>query len=288
MLKQMLAGAAMIALTACSAAEEFSEDVAEETSGQAPGAPDIANPEPPAPPETPDASTQAGVKYENNTETNDGDEGGSREFSYSWPGEVAAIPALAAELETQRDKELAQQKTWWEEARADCPPVSASCSNFSFELGWQVVADLPRYLSLSSGFYIYTGGAHGNSGRSSLVWDREEETSIEPKAMFASLDALDAAISETACAMLNKERSKRRGGDSYGSEGEWPNQCVTMNETVLFVGSSGGDKFDRLGVYYAPYIAGAYAEGDFEFTLPVTPAVIDALKPEYRGAFAVK
>ncbi|MBV7259295.1 PdaC/SigV domain-containing protein [Erythrobacter crassostreae] len=276
MIKHMLAGAAVVALAACSLPEDVSDDVGV----TAPGAPDA--------PEAPDAPIAGDVTYENNSKGNSGGEGGTREFSYSWPGQVAEIPALAAELETRRDAQLAEQKEWWADALADCPEESASCRNLSFELSWQVVADTPRFLSLSHGFYMYTGGAHGNSGRGALIWDREAEASIEPKAMFTSIDELDAAISETACTMLNEERGKRRGGESYGDEGEWPNQCVTMEETVLFVGSSGGDKFDRLGVYYAPYIAGAYAEGDFEFILPVTQAVIDAVKPEYRGAFAVK
>ncbi|MCK0129040.1 DUF4163 domain-containing protein [Erythrobacter sp. F6033] len=284
MIKHMLAGAATLALAACSSPE----DVGEETGVETPDAAANADATPPAPPETPDKPIAGRVTYENNSKGDAGGERGSREFSYSWPGEVAEIPALAAELEKQRDKQLAEQKEWWAEALADCPADSASCRNLSFELSWDVVADLPRFLSLSSGFYMYTGGAHGNSGRGSIVWDREAEASIEPKEMFASLDSLDAAIGDTACTMLNKERAKRRGEPVTQSDGEWPDQCVTMDETVLFIGSSNGAKFDRLGVYYAPYIAGAYAEGDFEFTLPVTQAVISALKPEYREAFSAK
>ncbi len=38
---------------------------------------------------------------------------------------------------------------------------------------------------------------------------------------------------------------------------------------------------------YTPYVAGAYAEGDFEFTLPVSPAMLRAVKPDYRDAFAL-
>ena len=44
--------------------------------------------------------------------------------------------------------------------------------------------------------------------------------------------------------------------------------------------------FDRIGFLIGPYAAGPYAEGSYDVTLPVTPAVIAAVKPEFRTAFA--
>jgi hypothetical protein len=214
-------------------------------------------------------------------------ENGGREFSYAWPAQVSAIPALASELEERRSAALAEQKTFWNETLESCPPDGIACRNASFELEWQVVADLPNYLSLSSSFYTYTGGAHGNYGRNSLVWDREAGRALEPLALFASPAALETAIGTPACEALNRERAERRGEPVNVEAGGWFNECVSMEETVLFIGSSDGATFDRLGVYYGPYVAGPYAEGEFEFTLPVTRAVIDAVKPEYREAFSV-
>ena len=52
--------------------------------------------------------------------------------------------------------------------------------------------------------------------------------------------------------------------------------------------SSNRRAIDRLGLLVGPYVAGAYAEGSYDITLPVTPAVLKAVKPEYRGAFAVR
>ena len=54
----------------------------------------------------------------------------------------------------------------------------------------------------------------------------------------------------------------------------------------MILGSSNGKAFDRIGILVAPYEAGPYAEGDYEITLPVTDAVIAAVKPEYRPSFA--
>ena len=51
-------------------------------------------------------------------------------------------------------------------------------------------------------------------------------------------------------------------------------------------GTAGKMAFDRIGFLIGPYAAGPYAEGSYDVTLPVTPAVIAAVKPEFRAAFA--
>ncbi len=58
---------------------------------------------------------------------NEGTGEGGREFEYSWPAQVSAIPALVRILTAKRDTELRDQKTDWAEARADCSPEYASC-----------------------------------------------------------------------------------------------------------------------------------------------------------------
>lgn len=279
MIRSGLGLAACLALFACSSPVETGEHV-----GATPAnARQAGNHDAPHPPDLPQTADKGAGKFTDNAERGDA----SREFSYAWPEQVSAIPALVADLTARRDQHLTEQKQYWDASIADCPADFVSCRNAIFELEWQAVADLPDYLSLSSGFYSYTGGAHGNYGRDALVWDRKAAVSLEPKTMFVSLDALDAAIGERACKLLNRQRAQRRGGEASRRAGEWPNQCVTMEETVIFPGSSNGEAFDRLGIYYAPYIAGAYAEGDYEFTLKVTPKVLGAVKPRYRAAFAL-
>jgi hypothetical protein len=149
------------------------------------------------------------------------------------------------------------------------------------------VADLPRYLSLSSNIATYTGGAHGNYGRSALVWDREAGKSLDPKDMF-DLAALEQATATVRCRLLNAERAERRGEPVPADSSEWSEDCPDMDSIILFVGSSNRRAFDRLGFYYGPYVAGSYAEGEYEVDLPVNAAILAAVKPEYRGAFAVK
>lgn len=59
-----------------------------------------------------------------------------------------------------------------------------------------------------------------------------------------------------------------------------------MAETTLILGSSDGERIDRIGLLVGPYVAGPYAEGTYDLTLPVTPAIVAAVRPEWREAFA--
>ena len=133
----------------------------------------------------------------------------------------------------------------------------------------------------------YTGGAHPNYGFDSLVWDRQAGMARKPLDLFRSAGALGNAVGGAFCAKLNAERSERRGETVDATSDDTFDKCPGMDELTVLLGSSNGRTFDRIGLMAAPYVAGPYAEGSYEFTLPVTTAVLDAVKPEYRDAFAL-
>ena len=264
-----LAGAVLL-LAGCSSPE----DVAAATA-PAEGATASATASAPATAEKP-----AAVAFEDNAEK----DGGTREFAYKWPAAVSAIPALAERLTAERTKALGEQKTDWDASLADFAGEDCvSCKTLSFAKEWKVVADLPRYLSLSAEMYFYTGGAHGNSGFDALVWDREAGAAISPVDMFTSEAALQDALGAPWCKALNAERMKRMGAD-FTDDGFF--SCPPIADLTLLVGSSDKRAFNRIGLIAAPYVAGSYAEGAYEVTLPVTPAVLAAVKPAYKAAFA--
>lgn len=259
---------AALALAACSSPEAMAE--AANTS---------QTPPPPAP-AAPAAPAPGTVQFTDNAKQGEA----GRDFSYAWPAEVSAVPALTQRFTAERDALLAEQKADWDEslrefAGSDC----AGCVNRSFEKTWEVVADLPRFLSLSASFYAYTGGAHGNGAYDALVWDREAKAAFDPKAMFRSPEALQSALGEAWCKALKAERQKRLGPD-YSDDGFF--QCPPVADLTVLVGSSNKQTFNRIGLLAAPYVAGSYSEGTYEVTLPVTPAVLAAVKPEYKAAFA--
>ena len=215
-------------------------------------------------------------------------DGGSREFSYGWPAAVAAESALARMLTAERDRILAQEKAEWTEALSDSPEDCTPCRNRSFAKEWKVVASTPGYLSLSGDFSSYTGGAHGMYGLQSLVWDKAKQGAMSGADMFRSPEALDVALGPRLCSALNAERAKRRGEPVPAMSEDMFDRCVGTAEATVLVGSSTGKAFDRLGIWFGPYVAGPYAEGAYELDFPVDAGVLRAVKPEFAAAFAVK
>lgn len=269
------AGLLAVVLAACSAPAEIAAKSGAEASGKV--AADA--PAPPAPPAAPASGPMV-------TFTDNAEQGvAKRAFVYSWPAAVAAIPDLAARLTAERDAMLAEQKSDWSSALAEFGDKDCvSCVNRDFEKSWDVVANLPRFLSLSASWYDYSGGAHGNFAFDALVWDREANRAIDPKAMFRSPAALQDAVGEAWCRKLGAERQKKLGED-YSDDGFFG--CPPVADLTVLVGSSDKQRFNRIGLLAAPYVAGSYAEGSYEVTLPVTPAVLAAVKPEYKAAFAL-
>ncbi|WP_284124638.1 DUF4163 domain-containing protein [Parerythrobacter aestuarii] len=206
-------------------------------------------------------------------------------FEFAYPKEVAAIPALKARLDKDMADGRAALESQARQASADSKEQGFPYNAYAEGTEWQVVANTPRYLSLSAQIYSYTGGAHPNHGTSALVWDRESNRALKPVDFFVSPDALNGAVEKAYCAELNRLRAERRGevdGSGYFSE------CPGVGELTVLLGSSNRKAFNRIGFIADPYVAGSYAEGDYEVTLPVTKEILAAVRPAFRDAFAVR
>lgn len=211
----------------------------------------------------------------------------ARGFSYTWPAEVAAVPALVRRFTAERAELLADQKTDFAEGLTFADSEGCFGCNRDLARDWSVIADTPRFLVLSGSTYIYSGGAHGNTSFDALVWDRKAKKAFDPKAMFRSRAALQAALGAPWCAGLKAERAAKLGEEaSAGLEDDGIFPCPEIFELQLLPASSDGQRFDRIELLAAPYVAGSYAEGVYEVTLPVTPALLAAVRPRYRAAFS--
>lgn len=210
------------------------------------------------------------------------------EFEYAYPAKAAAIPGLKALLDKRMATARAElekgSKTDQAEAAKDGYPYRQHSSGAE----WKVVTDLPRWLSLSAELYTYEGGAHGMTFFDALLWDREQNLARAAADLFISKAALSAAIREPFCTALDKERAKRRGAPVNRNSGDQFDECIDPAEHTIILGSTNGRTFDRIGVLVEPYAAGAYAEGVFDITLPVTERILGSVKPAYRDAFSVR
>lgn len=271
----------MYGLAACSSPSEMSEDVGVSD------APDIGTQSADEMAETIGVTDADAVNFSDDSSQGEAE----RTFNYAWPAQVSAISPLANRLTQERDQALGEQQAEWQSALEEFGTIDCiTCVNRGYGKEWKVVTDTPRFLSLSAEIYVYSGGAHGNSYFDALVWDREgadgEGEALQTNDLFTSDAVFYDAIRAPYCSALDAERAKRRGAPVQS--GDFGSACPQLEELVLIIGSSNGETFDRLGLLAAPYVAGSYAEGPYEVTLPVTQGVIDAVKPAYKDYFSVQ
>ena len=209
-------------------------------------------------------------------------------YEYAYPAVAAAIPGLKALL----DADIADRRKVLEDSardgRKDAKQGGFEFRPFGYWLDWKVVTDLPAWLSLSTEIDTFEGGAHPNHGFDAMLWDKAANQRRKPADLFVSPQKLSAAIRSEFCRQIDKQRAEKRGEPVNRGSDELFSDCIDPLESTIILGSSNHQTFDRIGVLVAPYEAGAYAEGSYEATLPVTTAVLATVKPEYRASFSVK
>lgn len=208
-------------------------------------------------------------------------------FDYAYPAQAAAIAPLAAWLNADLVKQKRVLIKGAREGQAEAKDAGVEYRLYGNGTKWAVVTDLPGWLSLSAQRWEYSGGAHPNPWSESLVWDKAAGLRLNATDLFVSPTALSAAIRAPFCAVLDKQRAAKRGGPIDAAADDPFVSCIDPVESTVLLGSSDKAHFTRIGILVDPYAAGSYSEGEYEVTLPVTPALLRAVKPKYRSAFAV-
>lgn len=145
-------------------------------------------------------------------------------------------------------------------------------------------AETAKLFSLKRTAYDYSGGAHGNTLTSGILWDKALKRQIGLADLFrkgADLTALDQAL----CSALNTaKRARAPDGPSITFDSK-PFACPRVASTpfVLTPGTVAG-KAAGLTFLIGPYQAGSYAEGGYEIALPAA-AFRSLLTTGYAGEF---
>ncbi|WP_231732807.1 MULTISPECIES: DUF4163 domain-containing protein [unclassified Sphingopyxis] len=220
-----------------------------------------------------------GAPASNVTESND-----LIEFVYAYPKEAAQIPELAKALDSDREAKrealiAAAQRDEAAAEKGDYPYRA-----HSHRQTWQRVTSTPRFLSLSAEIETYTGGAHGMQTFDTLIWDRNRRKQLKPLDLFQSSEAFDTAIREPFCAGI--KRAKAAKGIMADEAPDSPfGKCPPASAQTVWLGSSDGRYLDRMTIAIAPYEVGPYAEGSYKINVPVTGALVKAVKDEYARDF---
>ncbi|WEK48054.1 MAG: DUF4163 domain-containing protein [Candidatus Andeanibacterium colombiense] len=210
------------------------------------------------------------------------------DFTYAYPAQAAAIPALKRWLDADLAKQEEDTKQGTLEERKSAKDGGWEPRIYAHSTEWKVVAEIPGWLSLSADRYEFTGGAHGNPWSETLLWDKTANIRRDPLSLFSSKSALSAAIRPSFCDQIDSQREKKRGEPVVRSADGLFSDCIDPVESTIILGSSDKQHFDRIGVLVGPYAAGPYAEGSYEATIPVDAKILALVKPEYRASFAAK
>lgn len=206
------------------------------------------------------------------------------EFAYAYPRDAAAIPELAAWLDsdrgTRRDALIAAaQRDKAAAAEGDYPYRAHSHLQ-----AWQRVTSTPRFLSLSAEIQTYTGGAHGMTAFDTLLWDRNRRKRLKPLDLFTSGEAFDAAIGDAFCAGIKRAKAAKGIAADEAPDSVFA-KCPPASAQTIWLGSSDGRYLDRVTIAIAPYEVGPYAEGSYKVNVPMSGALVRTVKDEYARDF---
>ena len=205
------------------------------------------------------------------------------DFTYEWPAEAAAIPTLDKRFRADAAKAFAEARKYAEEDMALTREQKRDYNQHFYAAGWERFGQSKRLLSLGETVETFTGGAHPNHDFNALVWDRQLGKEVAMHRLFAKPTAFGAVTRSAYCKTLDKERMDRREGEKLGGEFD---ECPKFADLAIVPADKDGNgRFDRIDFIAPPYVAGPYVEGEYEIELPVTTALIAALKPEYRPSF---
>ena len=205
-------------------------------------------------------------------------------FAFAWPAEVSAIPQLVRRFQTQMTKEKAGLRASASADRKERKASGVDFLKYDLRYSYETAGQSARLLSLGSSVYSFTGGAHGSTGSGALIWDRSLRREVKLADLLKRGASWTAVIRQPFCVLLDRERQERRGEPT--ARDEMFGNCPEYRElTVLLRDQDANARFDHVVVTADQYVAGPYAEGPYEISLPITAKMIDRIKPEYRPSF---
>jgi hypothetical protein len=205
-------------------------------------------------------------------------EGPALSFRWSLAPEAALEPAfvraLRADALAERTKAMREQ----DEAIANPPPGRGPIRTEWWER-WQAEAETDGLIALSARQYEYSGGAHGNLGFRTAIWDRAADRRIAFAELFDNPKAALAALQPGFCKALDAQRLVRRQGVRDPNFSDCP---ALADLPIVPVGNGTINSFR---VLVPPYTAGPWVEGVYEISLETGPA-LPHVAPRFAGAFA--
>ena len=205
------------------------------------------------------------------------------EFHYGWSAEAGAVPQLVARFREEMVKTESELVAGAKEDKATREKEGFDFHGYMSSTDYETLGQTERLLSLRVDAGSYTGGAHGNHGTGSLLWDRHADREIKDKDLFVDAANRDRLLTQRWCDALNKVREEKRGEPVGGGTFD---DCPKLDEIAIIpTDKNKNGRFELLTLVASPYVAGPWVEGSYEIELSVTSDLISAIKSEYRAGF---
>jgi len=206
------------------------------------------------------------------------------DFHYGWSAEAAAVPQLANRFSEDMAKGEADLLAGAKADKALREKEGFDFNGYMSSTDYKTAGQSARLLSLIVEVGSYEGGAHGNYGVGSLLWDRAAAREIDFANLFAAAPNMDRLLTQRWCDALNRAREKKRG-EPVGSGGLF-DDCPKLSDIAIAPADKDGNgRFETIELVASPYVAGPWVEGSYEIELPVTGDLIAAIKSDYRDSF---
>ena len=206
----------------------------------------------------------------------------SANLQYSWrvPPEVGIEPRLFAAMRAKAEANLAAGLTTANRDAAAAAKSGYPVRQYTDLSFWTAAADTTRLMAATGLLYGYTGGAHGNTGYDSVIWDKVAARQIGVPDLFTDRAKARAIMEPVVCKALADERARRRQGARLGGDFD---KCPPLTQATIVPYSGPSPVANQVRVIFAPYVAGPYVEGSYELTLGWPEAVKPLVKPQYRA-----
>jgi hypothetical protein len=203
------------------------------------------------------------------------------DFEYKWPSEASAIPTLRRQLIAQMNHDRSRYTKMAELDRRERGDRKFPFFPYSFSRVLHLGGQSTRLVSFADERNAFTGGAHGNPSTLALLWDRSLGETVTFPDLFARSPR--SILQVRYCKQLAALRKRKTGTDEVFSI--WKKCPDPLEQSVIPEDKDHNGRFDTINVTANPYNVGSYAEGYYIVMVPVTPALLDALKPQYRSSF---
>lgn len=204
---------------------------------------------------------------------------------------VADVAGEAALNAMMREDNATTIQSFLTEARSAASEEKAlgyDAPGWSLDLDWHVNALSPKLVGVSRTVATFTGGAHGLSSVTGLIYPRGTAKELPVANLFTG-DSLPQAIELAICRGLVEQKLERIGeatlySDLLTCSPEQARELVTA-ASIGLLPSDAPDRIGGLVAYFDPYAAGSYAEGGYG--VPVAQeAFANLLKPEWAAEFS--